>query len=44
MKNCNSDHDERGLLPFPVIIAVTKGDPDTMKLVLGQADLRPVCP
>ena len=33
-KNSNSDHDERGLLPFPVIIAATKGDPDAMKIVL----------
>ena len=32
-KNSNSDHDERGLLPFPVIIAATKGDPDAMKIV-----------
>ena len=23
----NSDHDERGLLPYPVIVAATKGDP-----------------
>lgn len=34
-KNSNSDHDERGLLPFPVIIAATKGDPDAMKIVLS---------
>ena len=26
--------DERGLLPFPVILAATKGDPDAMKIVL----------
>ena len=26
--------DERGLLPYPVILAATKGDPDAMKLVL----------
>lgn len=25
---------ERGLLPYPVILAATKGDPDAMKLVL----------
>lgn len=31
----NTD-DERGLLPFPVIIAATKGDPDAMKIVLQQ--------
>lgn len=36
MKNSNSDHDERGLLPFPVIIAATKGDPDAMKIVLNH--------
>ena len=36
MKNSNSDHDERGLLPFPVIIAATKGDPDAMKIVLSH--------
>lgn len=29
-----SDHDERGLLPYPVIIAATKGDPETMKIVI----------
>ena len=33
-KNSNSDHDERGLLPFPVIIAATKGDPEAMKMVV----------
>lgn len=26
--------DERSLLPFPVILAATKGDPDAMKIVL----------
>lgn len=35
-KNSNSDHDERGLLPFPVIIAATNGDPDAMKIVLSH--------
>lgn len=34
MKNCNSGQDERGLLPFSVIVAATKGDPDAMKIVL----------
>lgn len=29
----NSD-DERGLLPFPVIIAATKADPDAIKIAL----------
>ena len=28
--------DERGLLPYPVIIAATKGDPDAMKIVLSH--------
>lgn len=32
----NSDHDERGLLPYPVIVAATKGDPDAMKIVLNR--------
>ena len=26
--NCNTD--ERGLLPYPVILAATKGDPEAM--------------
>ena len=26
--------DERGLLPYPVILASTKGDPDAMKIVM----------
>ena len=26
--------DERGLLPYPVILAATKGDPDAMKIVM----------
>lgn len=30
----NNNPDERGLLPFPVILAATKGDPDAMKMVL----------
>lgn len=30
----NNNPDERGLLPFPVILAATKGDPDAMKIVL----------
>ena len=30
--NCNTD--ERGFLPYPVILAATKGDPDAMKIVL----------
>lgn len=34
MKQANgniSDQDERDLLPYPVIIAATKGDPEAMK-------------
>ena len=30
----NTEQDERGLLPYPVIIAVTKGDPDAMAVVM----------
>ena len=30
--NCNGN--ERGLLPYPVILAATKGDPDAMKIVM----------
>lgn len=29
-----SEQDERGLLPYPVIIAATKGDPEAMNLSL----------
>lgn len=32
--NGNSDFDERGLLPYPLIIAATKGDPDAVKAVV----------
>ncbi len=32
----DSDHDERGLLPYPVIIAATKGDPEAMRIVVQQ--------
>lgn len=31
---CSSNPDERGLLPYPVILAVTKGDPDAMKMAV----------
>lgn len=30
--SCNDD--ERGLLPYPVILAASEGDPDAMKIVL----------
>ena len=30
----NTDNDERGLLPYPVIIAATKGDPEAMAIVV----------
>ncbi|VYU44696.1 Helix-turn-helix domain protein [Eubacterium limosum] len=32
--NGNNTDNERGLLPYPVILAATKGDPDAMKIVL----------
>ena len=32
--NGNTEQDERGLLPYPVIIAATKGDPEAMKMVV----------
>ncbi|EKC44457.1 protein containing RNA polymerase sigma factor 70, region 4 type 2 domain protein, partial [human gut metagenome] len=30
----NTEQDERGLLPYPVIIAATKGDPEAMNIVV----------
>ena len=36
--NGNSDLDERGLLPYPVIVAATKGDPDAVKIVVQHYD------
>ena len=30
--NGNTEQDERGLLPYPVIIAATKGAPEAMKI------------
>ena len=30
----NTEQDERGLLPYPVIIAAIKGDPEAMNLSL----------
>lgn len=32
----NTVLDERGLLPYPVIIAATKGDPDAMAIVIKR--------
>jgi hypothetical protein len=32
----NTEQDERGLLPYPVIIAATKGDPDAMAIVMRR--------
>ena len=34
MNGTNCNENERGLLPFPVILAATKGDPDAMKIVM----------
>lgn len=30
----NNENAERGLLPYPVIIAATKGDPEAMAIVV----------
>ncbi len=34
--NSHIEQDERGLLPFPVIVAATKGDPEAMSIVVGH--------
>lgn len=34
----STDNDERGLLPYPVIIAATKGDPEAMNIVVKHYD------
>ena len=34
----NTEQDERGLLPYPVIIAATKGDPEAMEIVVHHYD------
>ena len=34
MNGTNFDENERGLLPYPVILAATKGDPDAMRIVM----------
>ena len=35
----NTEQDERGLLPYPVIIAAIKGDPEAMNIVIQHYDL-----
>lgn len=32
----NTENNERGLLPYPVIIAASKGDPQAMNIVVQQ--------
>ena len=34
----NNENAERGLLPYPVIIAATKGDPEAMEIVVHHYD------
>ena len=34
----NTEQDERGLLPYPVIIAAIKGDPEAMNIVIQHYD------
>ena len=34
--NGNTGNDESGLLPYTIIIAATKGDPEAMKIVVQQ--------
>ena len=34
MNGTSCDENERGLLPYPVILAATKGDPDAMRIVM----------
>lgn len=36
----NTERDERGLLPYPVIVAATKGDPDAMEVVMADLSMR----
>ena len=33
---------EKALVPYPVILAATKGDPDAMKIVLQRSEERRV--
>ena len=35
-KISNNENAESGLLPYPVIIAATKGDPEAMNIVVQQ--------
>ena len=34
MNGTNNTNAERGLLPYPIILAATKGDADAMKIVI----------
>ena len=34
----NTEQDERGLLPYPVIIAAIKGDPEAINIVIQHYD------
>ena len=34
MNGINNTNAERGLLPYPIILAATKGDADAMKIVM----------
>lgn len=34
----NTENSERGLLPYPVIIAAQKGDPEAMSIVVHNYD------
>ncbi|MFP7335921.1 helix-turn-helix domain-containing protein [Shouchella clausii] len=34
MINSNTENNERGLLPYPIILATNKGEPEAMKVVV----------
>lgn len=34
MVNSNTENNERGLLPYPIILAANKGEPEAMKIVV----------
>jgi len=34
MINSNTENNERGLLPYPIILAANKGEPEAMKVVV----------